>query len=209
MRKVSLIYPRGTYRIPPVYFRGGDTYKEPEYIDDEAKKAISQFRLTKQELIKARTEYSAAENEGCFAEEYTMQMAENLGENSKATTENNDLRQRINKATVEMEKLDREIQQIKARICPSELSPLVNEQASFIPDLESLNHQIQRSQTKILNNKRRIAQTLISSQYSYACDSFTEYEVAEKTRNQLRSTMTNKFSTMGMQKSKSIGKRST
>ena len=209
MRKISLIYPRGTYRIPPTYFRGGDIYKESEFIDGEAKKAISQFKLTKQRLIKARTEYSAAENEGCFAEEYTIQMAENLGENSKETTINNDLRQRINTATVEMEKLDKEIQEIKAKICPSELSPLVNEQASFIPDLESLNHQIQRSRSKIIESKRRIARILISPQYSYACDSYTEYEVAEKTRSQLRSTMTNKFSSMGMQKSKSIGKRST
>ena len=209
MRKIALIYPRGTYKIPPTYFRGGDIYKESEFIDGEAKKAISQFKLTKQRLIKARTEYSAAENEGCFAEEYTIQMAENLGENSKETTINNDLRQRINTATVEMDRLDKEIQEIKMKICPSELSPLVNEQASFIPDLESLNHQIERSRNKIIESKRRIARILTSPQYSYACDSYTEYLVAEKARSQLRSAMTNKFSSMGTQKSKSIGKRST
>ena len=208
MKKTTFIYPRGTYKRPTLYFRGGDTFQEQEYINNEGKRAISAFKESKQKLIQAMFDYKIATEETSTADNYTLQIAENLGENSRETKDGAILRQRINDAEAEIDEIDAEIAELQNRISPANFLPLVNEQASYKPDLESLEHQAHFHGTKLNEKRKKIAEILTSEKYSYSCDSNAEFLVALKCRNMIKTASINKFSSIHGSESKEKGRRS-
>jgi hypothetical protein len=55
--RTALLFPRGTYKAPPFFFRGGDELKEREHIQNEYATLQSQLLIAKKSLESTRQEF--------------------------------------------------------------------------------------------------------------------------------------------------------
>ena len=87
--------PASQYRKPEFYWRGGDKYREQEYITDEYKKALMEYRLAEQEYRQVELEVSQASSTLSERSGYTQALAGFLDGDTEGFTEENELKQEL------------------------------------------------------------------------------------------------------------------
>lgn len=148
-RPVAHIYPRGTYKKQTFYYRGADTYQEPEWTHIELLKVRDQYKEALRQYKDFQREYEQVEQQFNESEKYTLKIADSLGEESSPTTENFKIRQKINKRIRKIEKLDAEIADIQFQIQPVEIGALQTELAAFGPQMDTYRFRLKVEQDKI------------------------------------------------------------
>ena len=186
-RKVALIFPKGTCKIPPFYLRGGDGLSEPENLRSQYKAALEEYNRTKKQLAQAQKEYQQTSAELEDLDECILKIASNMGQESAETTENSKLRAQIQQLKMDIEDVENQINETNQQILPFEFTGLVNERAQFTPILRDLHETIAVDRSQDI--KREIGEILISEKFSESVESLIEKHVAVEVKNQMRSAV--------------------
>ena len=203
-KRVTLIYPKGTFKKSPYYFRGGDVLKEPEYMKDQKRELLANYSRTRKLLMDAQKEYEEAEGEFSVAEEYTNQIAEHFGENSIETMQNSELHMKIEKLQQQLAEVESEIAVYQEKSSYLTIFPLQNENLRFKPEIDSIKNTISLAQSKTKETTQKILSILKSEEYSYSLDTRAEYETAVSIKEDLKSLMSKTFSKVSAKATKMI-----
>lgn len=206
MKKVALIYPRGTYKSTPFYFRGGDGLHENEQLQDDLKRAQENYKKARKALSEARQEYESSQLILDDLDSCACKVASNIGSGSTETTANSMLKLRIKQLQAEIEEVEKEIEEARQPITSFEYISLQNEYAQFGPDLEELRHQGEFNKDNSIEMKKKIGEILLSPKFSESVEALVENQVASDCRNRLRSLLSNKTNDIYQQKSSDSGK---
>lgn len=181
----SLAYPKGTYKAPALYFRGGDNYSEQETLISEKLQVLEEYKKTKRELDVIQAEHDKVYNSLDRTERYAVQVAENLGTESNMTKENANIRNDIKDHQAELAYLEDQIEYIKKRINPTELHQFYQGTSELIPEIETLNNEIRISTNNINDLQYNMAKSITSKEFAFAINTSIEQRVAQQCRNRI------------------------
>lgn len=205
MRKVALIYPRGTCRSPAFYFRGGDGLNEPEIIRSQYKQAMEEYNKAKKLHSEAKREHDQTQAELEDLDECILKMAANMGANSSETAKHSELRAKIQQLKMDIEDVEKEIQEISQPILPFEYTGLINEHAQYTPTLKELRDDTDSGEDESLRMKKEIGNILISELFSESVESLIEKQVAVDVKSQIRRALSESQNRINQQKSSDTG----
>ena len=208
-RTVALIHPKGTHSTVDFYYRGGDVFKEQEYLIGEGKRLKEAYRKAKLANSSAKEDLRAAEAELEFISQCTVTMAENFGPTSYETTQHAQIQKRINDLTSELDDITKKLKDMRKVVSTNEIFSMKHEQFTYAPSFEALHHEIEKYKQKIQSTENQLYKLVISPKYAYAIDAHSEMVVAEKTRQHLKQAISQKFSDIGSKKSGDNGRTTT
>ena len=205
MRKVALIYPRGTCRSPAFYFRGGDGLYEPEILRSSYKQAMEEYNKTKKAHAEAKKEYKQTQAELEDLDECILKMAANMGSDSSETTKHSELRSKIQQLKMDIEDVEKQIAEVNKQCLPFEFTGLVNEHAQFTPTLKELRDDAEGGQDESERMKKEIGELLLSEVFSESVESLIEKQVALDVKAQIRKALNESQNRINQQKSSDTG----
>lgn len=208
-RTVALIHPKGTYSTVDFYYRGGDIFREQEYLISEGKRLKEAYKNAKSANASAKDDLKAVESELDFANQCIETLAGNFGMEPHETTQHMQIQKKISHLTSELDDISKKIEDIRRKASDSEATSMRHEQLAFVPVFEALHHEIEKYQQKIKEAERRLHKLVISSKYAYAIDAYSEMIVAEKTKQYLKQTISHKFSGIESMRSEDNGRTAT
>ena len=208
-RPVGLAYPKGTCKVVPFYWRGDDPLKENEKIIEEFRAMEKEYINQEEELRKVKTEYDTIQDELDSYDKFALQIASNLGENSKSTTENASLRKNIIELQNQIQEIEKEISMYKYWSSPNQLGKLNLEDSALTPEIETQQRNIELSTDSILGLQENIGKKIISDKYIYSVSTVVETKVALHCRNALHNKLQSLRNSLNQAKSSKNGVRLT
>lgn len=206
-RAIGLAYPKGTCRVVPFYFRGDDPYKEQEFLQAEYQHNLKLLHKKEIELEKTQQEYDKMQNEQQFCNNYASNIARNLGESSKITTEHVKLLEELADLQQQHVEIQEQINVLKYWTNPIEMDHLLKEEASLTPEIDQRSHFLEERNAEIDEMKRRIVDLSISEDYQLSVSSEVEARVAQQCRNRLKQSLNRLRNGLNGGKSKDNGVR--
>lgn len=192
-RPVVHIYPRGTYKAPPFYFRGAEPLTEPEYLSKQLSIYRENYRNSKRELEKTKAEYNSLNSSLSAKDGYTVALASALGEESYTTEENAKLRHQLASLTTKIESIERSIKFYKDQQSTSLVSGLVREKAFYHAEIENRRLEIFEGIENIRNSKAKLGNIVSSEKYAHVLHTVAEYSSVKHLYHKLRSDMNHLF----------------
>ena len=187
------IYPKGTYKAPPFYFRGSEPLTEPEYLAKQLAVARADYRRSKRELEKEKSEYEQVSQELSKKDTYTVALASALGEESGATEENAKLRQDLDDISTKLDAVERSIDYFKGQQNPAFISGLHKERAYYQTEIENLRFDVLRGIDDIRDGKADLGDIVCSSEFSEALQRSAELSAVRQLQMHLRNKMSRLF----------------
>lgn len=192
-RPVVHIYPRGTYKAPPFYFRGSEPLTEPEYLSKQLSIYRENYKKSKRELEKTKAEYNSLNSNLSQKDGYTVALASALGEESYTTEENAKLRHQLACLTTKIESIERSIKFYKDQQSTSLVSGLVRERAFYHAEIENRRLEIFEGIENIRNSKAKLGNMVSSEKYAHVLHTMAEYSSVKHLYHKLRSDMNHLF----------------
>jgi hypothetical protein len=189
------MFPRGTYRTPPFYFRGAEALTEPEYVMKQLAVAREEFLRSKRERDREQAEFEEASVALSQKDGYTIALANALGEESSATETNARLRQELSKLTAEIEAVEREIAYYKEQQNTTLVSGLHRERAYYHVEIENLRYAVFQGIDAIREGKTQAAGIVRSPEYCEALQKNAELVAVSQLYQHLRNEMNRRFHT--------------
>ena len=167
-RLITHIYPRGTYKAPQFYFRGDDALKEPEYLEAEYRAQLERNQQLKVELEKEKAEYEEAQKQLSRKDGYTVALASALGDDSHATEDSIRLKQEIADLNAEIESIDAQIAEAKAKIDPRIIGGMTKERVFYHVEIQDQKIAVNTAIEDIRSTKLELASLVCSPKFSEA-----------------------------------------
>ncbi len=183
---MALVYPKGTCKVVPFYFRGDDPFKEQEFLRAEYSKNMKALLAKERELNETQKEFNQLQEEMQFCDVYAAKLAKNLGEGSQATTEHIKLLDEISALEKEQNNLIEQVKSAKSWTNPIELERLMREDAVLIPGIDQRMRDLEEINQGIEEMEGEIADIVSSDDYKIAVSSELEARVALQCRNRLK-----------------------
>lgn len=180
------IYPKGTYKAPPFYFRGSEPLSEPEYLVKQLSIARADYRKAKRELEKEKAEYEQISQELSKKDTYTVALASALGEESSATEENAKLRQDLAEISTKIEAVERSIDYFKQQQNTAFISGLHKERAYYQTEIENLRFDVLRGIDDIRDGKANLGDIVCSNKFADALQRGAELSAVRQLHSHLR-----------------------
>lgn len=152
-----------------------------------------QLAQKKQDLHETQKMYDDVYNVYEDAEQYTLKLAENFGENSISTQKHAEIRQEIQDLQELIKETEQKLSAAQQKVNPIEVDKLEKQFADLLPKITTYQQDIE-----VLNNESQeilaeIAEKITSQQYMVSYDSIIEHRVAHQCQNTLRSDVTKIF----------------
>lgn len=192
-RPVTHLFPRGTYKSTPFYFRGKDPLTEPEYLTKELSIIKEEYRKAKNELLEERAKFDKANATLTQRDGYTVALASALGDNSYNTEYNAYLRNKLADLTTKIEGTERNIKFYRDQQDISLVSGLLRERAFYHAEIEDLRLEIFQGIENIKGGKARLGTIVGSREYTSAESTQAEYASIRSLHNHLRNEMSSLF----------------
>lgn len=207
MRRIrSLLYPRGTYRAPSLFFRGGDGICEPEIMRKKYLEAMFEYNRVKKDYDEAKKEFDQAQAELADLDECILKIAQNMGGDSRDTTEFANLQAKIQQLHMDIEDIEKEIEEVSEPLLPYQNIGLVNEHAQFKPAMKDMHDSLDADEDNTLKMKKEIGTMLLSEDFSNSVESLIEKHVAQDVKYQIRKALNQSQNRINQSKSSDTGK---
>ena len=168
------------YRRPEFYFRGGDSLREQEYLQEEYKKALSDFRIAQQRLRQTQEEVQDATDVLAEREGYTNALATYLERDTQAATTENRMKNQLRQLEREIASVEITLKEVKSHQNPAALAALQKEKAHYMIEIQRGNRTIATQDELRDEAIRQIAACSVNGRYREARN--LEY-IADKTTN--------------------------
>jgi len=167
-RIVAFLHPPGTYKSAPFFFRGDDTLKEPEFLENEKKEITFKYQTLLKELKQERKEYVEVQKELQQRDGYTIALSGALGDQSQLTESNSALRHELAELTTRIEGIERGINRYKSLQHPAMISNLTKEKAFYQTEIEDQRICVTNGVEKLQNGKIALGTIVCSEPLSRA-----------------------------------------
>jgi hypothetical protein len=184
-RPVTLVFPHGTHHHETFYYRGGDIYREPEWMEGERRTLTAHFKEARANYLEMKHEYDEVCRELAEAEGYTGHLAEGMGDESRITTDNAEIRKEIEDLVHQIEIVTAQMKALTDETHHVDIGMLEKELASFGPEMEALSFELEVTRQQCLDNEREAAGLITSVESKNALDSFLERKIAQQARNDI------------------------
>lgn len=183
--------PPAQYRRPEFYFRGGDALREQEYLQEEYKKALSDFRIAQQRLQQLQEEVDDATDVLAEREGYTKALATYLERDTQKATTENQMKNQLRKLEREIADLEVALKEVKSYHNPAALAALQKEKAHYMIEIQRGNRTISTQLEQRDEAIRQIAACSVNGRYRETRN--LEYAVEKTTnkKNRLRKSVAN------------------
>lgn len=178
--------PTSQYKKSEFYWRGGDKYREQEYISDEYKKALMEYR-------QAEIEYQQVENEVAMASttlhersNYTKALAGFLDGDTEGFTEENDLKRRLYQIEQEIRDEETELEKWQEVHNPAVASGLQKEKAYFLIEIQRNAKAISMSEEETELSKEQLSACTVNKKYRSAQQLEYQLDKLQKKKKFLR-----------------------
>ncbi|KAH0794202.1 Psp-related protein [Histomonas meleagridis] len=167
-------------RTTDFFWRGGDPLREQEYLIEEYKKALAEFRQSEAQLKAAKKDVNDAQDVLNEREGYAIALASYLEQDTTYSRKERELRAELSDLESEIEKKDRELRVIKSIHNPATSSALVKENATYMIEIQRGNQTIENYRSQQDEYKRQMAACTVNNRYRHALE--LEYE-RDRTQN--------------------------
>lgn len=158
------------YKAPAFYWRGGDILKEREYLADEYKKALADYRKAEYELKMLEEELANANETLHEREGYTTALANYLDADAEGNQTEHDCKKQLAELELEIREAEVELQQVKAVHHPAVASGLQKEKAYLTIEMQRTIKAIDLTSEQQNDEKRKLAEISISKKYQTSVD---------------------------------------
>jgi hypothetical protein len=166
-------YPKKTpsqYKTPPFYFRGGDILREREYLADEYKKALADYRRAEYDLHQVEEELMNDHETLHEREGYTTALANYLDADTEGNQTEQEYKRRLMRLEADIKKLETELQQARAVHHPAVAANLQKERAYLAIEIQRTQKAVELTDEQRDNERRKLAEVEISQRYQTALD---------------------------------------
>jgi hypothetical protein len=184
--------PPSQYSTPAFYWRGGDILREREYLADEYKKALVDFRRTESDLQQVESELHHANETLHEREGYTTALANYLDADTEGNQTEQDYKRRLMKIEADIKKAEGELKQVKAIHHPAVASVLQKEKAYLLIEAQRTQTAVDLTVEQDTNDKRKLGKISVSPKYQTSLDLETKVLDLSRKYQYLRSVV-NKF----------------
>lgn len=178
----ALIFPKGTYRTKPFYFRGQDEYQEQEHHALEYNNLLVEFQSKEAELLVAKQDFSNAESDLQKSQFLVNQMAGNQGEEGELTLQHSYLLQNIQNLEYDIQETEEKIQELSLMNKPNEFERIENERTILFREIEEF---IRRLNLKS-DVQKLIADAIITDGYQESIKYIFEIEALNRYKSHFR-----------------------
>ncbi|OHT10582.1 Psp-related protein [Tritrichomonas foetus] len=182
--------PPSQYKKPEFYWRGGNTYREQEFITDEYKKALMEYRIAEQELRQVETEVAQASTTLNEREGYTTALAGFLDGDTDGFTEEVSLKQQLFQLESEIRHDEDELEKIQAVHNPAVASGLQKEKAYYLIEIQRGTKSICLAEEESTRAKEQLAACTVNSRYRQALQLEYQLDKLQRKKKFLRSLVT-------------------
>jgi hypothetical protein len=162
--------PSSQYKQEPYYWRGGDVLREREYLTDEFKKALTEFRRADFELKKVESELQQASDCLHEREEYTAALANFLDSDAEGGHLESEYKKRLAALEDEIRHAEAELAEARAVHHPAVASGLQKEKAYLTIENQRTSKAIDLSEEQCESAKKQLAACTVSNKYRSALD---------------------------------------
>lgn len=179
--------PTSQYRRPEFYWRGGDTYREKEFVADEYKKALAEYRQAEQELKIVQAEVAAASETLSERDGYTTALAGFLDGDTDGFTEEVQLKQELAYVEREIAEYEAELQRRQAIHNPAVSGALQKEKAYYLIEIQRATKAIENAQDESLHAREQLAACVVNNKYRNALQLESQLDKKLRKKKYLRS----------------------
>jgi hypothetical protein len=182
-------YPKrkpSAYAATPFYWRGGDVLREREYIEDEHKKALADFRRAELELKQLEADI-AKDNETLHEREgYTDALANLLDADTEGNQAEHAYKKRLVELEARMQVAESELKEAKAVHHPAVASSLMKERAYLAIEMQRVAKAIELTREQEDADINKLSRINISARYQTSLDLETKVTILGKKSQYLR-----------------------
>lgn len=160
--------PASQYRKPEFYWRGGNKYREQEYITDEYKKALMEYRLAEQEYRQVEAEVSQASTTLSERTGYTQALAGFLDGDTEGFTEENELKQKLFQLEQEIREHENELEKRQEVHNPAVASGLQKEKAYYLIEIQRGTKSICLAEEESQTAREQLSACTVNNKYRTA-----------------------------------------
>lgn len=175
--------PQSQYRKPEFYWRGGDKYREQEYVTDEYKKALADYRIAEQELRVVKEEVAAASETLNERDGYTSALAGFMDDDADGYQTEVELKQELARLEREIHEHEEELQRRQAVHNPAVAGGLQKEKAYYLIEIQRGAKAIDNAYEESVHAREQLAACAVNNRYRNALQlEFQLDKVARKKR---------------------------
>lgn len=169
--------PPSQFQQSKFYFRGGDVLREQEYLQDQYKKALAEYRTAQANLKYIENQVRDASDVLSDQEGYTNALASFLEADTESSKKEIKMKQRLRELEAEIDQANREIAALKATQNQATLAILQKEKAYYLIEIQRGNKMIENYNLQSSNAIKQIAACTINKKYRDALN--LEYQVSK------------------------------
>lgn len=182
-------YPKRTpsqSHTPAFYWRGGDILREREYLADEYKLALADYRRAEFELKQVQEGIEEASETLHEREGYTTALANLLDADVEGNQTEQDSKRRLIELEAEIKDAEAELQEARAVHHPAITSGLQKEKAYLKIEMQRTEKAIELTREQEEDEKKKLAKIVITQRYQTAVDLETKLGSLQRKANFLR-----------------------
>lgn len=178
--------PPSQFQQAKFYFRGGDVLREQEYLQEQYKKALSDYRAAQQNLKFIENQVRDATDVLADQEGYTNALASFLEADAESSKKEVAMKQRLRELESEIEQSNQEISVIKATQNAATLAILQKERAYYLIEIQRGYKMIENYNSQNINSVKQIAACTINKKYRDALDLEYQLNKTNQKKNYLK-----------------------
>lgn len=167
--------PPSQFQQSKFYFRGGDVLREQEYLQDQYKKALADYRAAELSLKHIENQVQDATDVLNDQEGYTTALASFLEADTESSKKEIAMKQRLRELESEIDQYNQALTTVKATQNAAALAVLQKEKAYYMIEIQRGNKMIENYNTQNSNAIKQIAACTINKKYRDALD--LEYQL--------------------------------
>jgi hypothetical protein len=169
------------HRIPAFYFRGGDILREREYLADEYRKALANYRRAQLTLHQIEAELAVAAATLSEREGVTNALTNFLDADAEGNRTEQDYKQRLMRAESEINEVELQLQQARAVHHPAVCASLQKEKAYWQIEVQRAQKALDLAREQSGTDRNRLVELTISRRYQTSWDLETKVlELSQK-----------------------------
>lgn len=169
--------PPSQFQQSKFYFRGGDVLREQEYLQEQYKKALADYRAAQANLKYIENQVRDATDVLTDQEGYTNALASFLEADTESSKKEVAMKQRLRELESEIDQANQEIAALKATQNQASLAILQKEKAYYLIEIQRGNKMIENYKEQSDNAIKQIAACTINKKYRDNLD--LEYQVSK------------------------------
>jgi hypothetical protein len=179
------------HRTPAFYWRGSDILREREYLADEYKKALTNYRRAELELRTIEQELQQAHETLHEREGYTTALANYLDADTEGNHMEQEYKRRLMKVEAEIRKAQADLQAAKAVHHPAAAANLLREKAYLQIELQRTEKALELTREQDNSERRKLSQIAVSERFQTSWDLETKAQDLNRKHQFLRGLVTN------------------